>query len=95
MTDFMQLDRLLNLVGGILGFVLLVMMIAISHRLRGGLLYRALVPWTIALFMIGVESMLSVFITLPSIVDDGLRLTRIILYLIGGVILWNRLREAG
>ena len=93
MADVIQLQQLIGLVGGILGFVLMVMMLAIIRRLRGGLLFRALIPWTIALFLIGVEAMLSVFIDFPVLLDDGLRLLRISLYLIGGVILWNRLRD--
>jgi len=95
MVDVAQIQQLMELVAGILGFVILVMMFAITHKLRGGLLYRALVPWTIALFLVGVEEMLRVFILLDPLVQESLQLLRIILYLTGGVILWNRLRDVG
>ena len=93
MTDLTQISSLLKLIAGILGFVLLVMMLAVIRRLQGGLLYRALIPWTIALFVIGLNAMIDVIAEIPAIINDGVRLLLIVLFLLGGIILWNRLRE--
>jgi hypothetical protein len=93
MVDLFQVQQLVDLLSGILGFVLLVMMVALTTRLRSGLLYRALVPWTTALVLIGITNILQVFFIIAPLILQIEALLRVVLFLWGGIILWNSIRN--